>query len=115
MIFILLPFLYLFNYSLSTLVSINLFDREDDIVLVYGTVMRNLPIPLRCLLQSIFLVGKMLILFVKQKLHEKLKSLQIRVTLHQGVLLHNGIKSTLISPASIHYSAAMMHLGQDWP
>ncbi len=58
MIFIPLPFLYLFNYSLSTLVSINLFDREDDIVLVYGTV---------------------------------------------------------ISPASIHYSAAMMHLGQDWP
>lgn len=39
MIFIPLPFLYLFNYSLSTLVSRSLFDREDDIVLVYGTAL----------------------------------------------------------------------------
>jgi|GEM_PF-6431200 len=37
MIFIPLPFLYLFNYSLSTLVSRSLLDREDDIAMVYGT------------------------------------------------------------------------------
>lgn len=39
MIFFPLLFLYLFNYSLSTLVSRSLFDREDDIVLVYGTAL----------------------------------------------------------------------------
>lgn len=45
-IFIPLIILYLFNFSLSTLVGKWFFSREDGIALVYGTVMRNLSIAL---------------------------------------------------------------------
>ncbi|MGH4141056.1 hypothetical protein [Clostridium sp.] len=34
--------LYLFNFIFSTVVARMMFNKEDDILLVYGTVMRNL-------------------------------------------------------------------------
>jgi ACR3 family arsenite transporter len=46
MIFIPLLILYLFNFTLSTLVGRRFFSRGDGIALVYGTVMRNLSIAL---------------------------------------------------------------------
>ncbi len=46
MIFIPLLILYLFNFTLSTLVGRRFFNRGDGIALVYGTVMRNLSIAL---------------------------------------------------------------------
>ena len=46
MIFIPLLILYLFNFTLSTLVGRSFFRRGDGIALVYGTVMRNLSIAL---------------------------------------------------------------------
>ncbi len=46
MIFIPLLILYLFNFTLSTLVGRRFFNRGDSIALVYGTVMRNLSIAL---------------------------------------------------------------------
>lgn len=45
-IFTPLLLLYLFNFTLSTLIGKRLFSREDGIALVYGTVMRNLSIAL---------------------------------------------------------------------
>ena len=45
-IFIPLLILYLFNFTLSTLVGRRFFSRGDGIALVYGTVMRNLSIAL---------------------------------------------------------------------
>ncbi len=38
--------IYLLNFTISTLVAKYLFNREDGIALVYGTVMRNLSIAL---------------------------------------------------------------------
>lgn len=46
MIFIPLLILYLFNFTLSTLIGRRFFARGDGIALVYGTVMRNLSIAL---------------------------------------------------------------------
>lgn len=46
LIFIPLLALYVFNYTLSTLVGRIFFNRGDSIALVYGTVMRNLSIAL---------------------------------------------------------------------
>lgn len=46
MIFVPLLILYLFNFTLSTLVGKSFFRRGDGIALVYGTVMRNLSIAL---------------------------------------------------------------------
>lgn len=45
-IFIPLLILYVFNFTLSTLVGRRFFNRGDGIALVYGTVMRNLSIAL---------------------------------------------------------------------
>lgn len=45
-IFIPLLLLYLFNFTLSTLIGRRFFSRGDGIALVYGTVMRNLSIAL---------------------------------------------------------------------
>ncbi len=45
-IFIPLVVLYLFNFTLSTLIGRSFFSRGDAIALVYGTVMRNLSIAL---------------------------------------------------------------------
>ncbi|MGD9975524.1 MAG: arsenic resistance protein [Desulfatirhabdiaceae bacterium] len=45
-IFIPLLLLYLFNFTLSTLIGRRFFNRADGIALVYGTVMRNLSIAL---------------------------------------------------------------------
>jgi len=45
-IFVPLLLLYLFNFSLSTIIGRSFFKRGDGIALVYGTVMRNLSIAL---------------------------------------------------------------------